>query len=114
METLTTFQPPHMDVVTGLAVSRGYLISGSKDKTLRLWSLDNSIYNLKATTEQCFNDHINAVESESLSYLGDSYRPLFYVGDKMGQVKVGNVVKEKIEFIDVFSHTQSVNAICSV
>ena len=62
METLTTFQPPHMDTVTGLAISRGYLISGSKDKNLRLWSLDNSIYNLKSTFH-AFNDYITTVES---------------------------------------------------
>jgi len=49
-----------MDAVTGLATSRGYLISGSKDKNLRLWSLDNSIYNLKSTVHG-FNDYINTV-----------------------------------------------------
>jgi len=102
-----------MDAVTGLAVSRGYLISGSKDKNLRLWSLDNSIYNLKSTVH-AFNDYINTVESESLFYVGDSYHPVFYSGDRTGQVKVGTVIKEKIEFIGIFSHTQSVNAICSL
>jgi len=38
-ETLLPFQPPHMDTVTGLATFGDYLISGSKDKNLRLWSL---------------------------------------------------------------------------
>ena len=65
-ETLTTFQPPHMDTVTGLATSRGYLISGSKDRNLRLWSLDNSIYNLKST-KSASNDYINCVEGTSTS-----------------------------------------------
>jgi len=49
-----------MDTVTGLTICKGYLISGSKDKNLRLWSLDNSIYNLKTTTH-AFNDYINTV-----------------------------------------------------
>ena len=65
LETLTTFQPPHMDTVTGLAISQGYLISGSKDKNLRLWSLDNSIYNLKATV-YASNDYINCVEGDNI------------------------------------------------
>lgn len=38
-ETLLAFQPPHMDTVTGLTTIGDYLISGSKDKNLRLWSL---------------------------------------------------------------------------
>ncbi len=81
-----------MDTVTGLAISRGYLISGSKDKNLRLWSLDNSIYNLKSTFH-AFNDYITTVESSSDENLGDNYHPLFYSSDRTGQVKVGTVLK---------------------
>jgi WD40 repeat protein len=84
-----------MDTVTGLAISKGYLISGSKDKNLRLWSLDNSIYNLKSTVHAS-NDHINCVEGENVQYSGDPYHPLFYAGDRTGQVKVGSIIKEKI------------------
>ena len=62
LETLTTFQPPHMDTVTTLAISKNHLISGSKDKNLRLWALDHSIYNLKYTVHAS-NDYINTVES---------------------------------------------------
>ena len=84
-----------MDTVTGLAISKGYLISGSKDKNLRLWSLDNSIYNLKSTVHAS-NDYINCVEGENIQYSGDLYHPLFYAGDRTGQVKVGSIIKEKI------------------
>jgi WD40 repeat protein len=38
-EVLAPFEPPHMDTVTSLAVHNNYLISGSKDKNLRLWAL---------------------------------------------------------------------------
>ena len=39
MEILAPFEPPHMDTVTGLAVIGNKLVSGSKDKNLRLWNL---------------------------------------------------------------------------
>lgn len=81
-----------MDTVTGLAISKGYLISGSKDKNLRLWSLDNSIYNLKSTVH-AFNDYITTVESSIETNLDDNYHPLFYSADRTGQVKVGTVIK---------------------
>lgn len=39
MEILAPFEPPHMDTVTGLAIVKDKMISGSKDKNLRLWDL---------------------------------------------------------------------------
>ena len=47
-----------MDTVTGLTVLNGYLISGSKDKYLRLWSLDTFT---NSSTVLAFNDYINSV-----------------------------------------------------
>jgi WD40 repeat protein len=44
---LSPFEPPHMDTVTSLTVLNGYLISGSKDKNVRLWALDNGKNNIK-------------------------------------------------------------------
>jgi hypothetical protein len=46
-----------MDSVTGLAIVKNKLISGSKDKNLRLWSLDQCINNAKHTFP-AFNDYI--------------------------------------------------------
>jgi WD40 repeat protein len=54
-----------MDTVTSLAISKNHLISGSKDKNLRLWALDHSIYNLKSTVHAS-NDYINTVESKKI------------------------------------------------
>jgi hypothetical protein len=51
-----------MDSVTGLAVVKNKLISGSKDKNLRLWSLDHSINNVKHTLH-AFNDYVTTVQS---------------------------------------------------
>jgi hypothetical protein len=54
-----------MDTVTGLALIGNNLISGSKDKNLRLWNLDHSISNLKNTTH-AFNDWITTLQSTHL------------------------------------------------
>lgn len=51
-----------MDSVTGLAIVKDKLISGSKDKNLRLWSLDHCINNAKHTFP-AFNDYITVCES---------------------------------------------------
>lgn len=51
-----------MDTVTGLAVVGNKLVSGSKDKNLRLWNLDHSISNLKNTTN-AFNDYVTTLQS---------------------------------------------------
>lgn len=61
-EILSPFEPPHLDAVTGLAIVKNKLISGSKDKHLRLWSLDHTINNSKHTMH-IFNDYVNAVHS---------------------------------------------------
>ena len=44
---ITIRTPPHMDTVTGLTIVKDKLISGSKDKNLRLWALDHLINNAK-------------------------------------------------------------------
>ena len=38
-DVLSPFEPPHLDVVTGLAIVGNQLVSGSKDKHMKLWSL---------------------------------------------------------------------------
>lgn len=87
-DILSPFEPPHLDSVTGLAVSRGKLVSGSKDKHLRLWALDHSINNSKHTLH-VFNDYVNTLHCPT----GHS---LIYAGSKDGQVKVCFTKNEKI------------------
>ena len=50
MEILSPFEPPHMDSVTGLTTIGNRLISGSKDKNLRLWNLEHTVNNLQSKT----------------------------------------------------------------
>lgn len=59
-----------MDSVTGLAIVKDKLISGSKDKNLRLWGLDHSINNAKHTFP-AFNDYVTICESIQSFILGD-------------------------------------------
>ena len=63
-DILSPFEPPHLDSVTGLTVSKGRLISGSKDKHLRLWSLEHPVNNSRHTLH-IFNDYVNALHSKS-------------------------------------------------
>lgn len=104
-EILSPFDPPHMDIVTSLAILNGHLISGSKDKYLKLWSLDNCT---NSSSVHAFNDHINHLTADpSLS--------IFYAGGREGTLKVGRIEGDKIRLIGGMSaHTQSVNALCTI
>ena len=111
MEALSPFEPPHMDTVMSLAVVNGYLVSGSKDKNLRLWSFDGA----NTCTVHAFNDYVNVV----YSHLGVGSGAYFYSGSRDGQVKIGRVLagrgEERIEFVGgIMAHSQSVNDICGV
>lgn len=99
-----------MDTVTGLAVVGDKMISGSKDKNLRLWDLNHSVGNLKNTVH-AFNDYVTTVQGLNLNTQEENL-PLFYAGSKDGQIKVGSVKGEKIDFLgSIHAHTQSINAI---
>ena len=63
-DVLSPFEPPHLDSVTGLAIVGDKLVSGSKDKHLRLWDLDHAVNNNKHTFN-AFNDYINTVQSNN-------------------------------------------------
>lgn len=96
-----------MDTVTSLSLFSNYLISGSKDKNLRLWSLDSPNNNIRCTTH-AFNDYVNTVES-------DKNLPIFYAGSRDGQVKIATVSDEKIKFVGgIIAHTQGISTICSI
>ena len=103
MEVVNPFEPPHMDTVTALTVLNGYLVSGSKDKYLRLWSLDTCS---NSSTVLTFNDYINSV-------ITDSVLPIFYSGARTGEIKMAAIESEKIRFIGgIMAHTTSVNSLC--
>ena len=56
-----------MDAVTSLTIVKDKLISGSRDKNLRLWNLDQSINNSKHTFP-VFNDFVTSCESKYFFY----------------------------------------------
>ena len=63
MDSLSNFEPPHFDTVTSLAFIKNYLISGSRDKNLKVWGLDSSFQNLKSTSYG-HGEWINTLESK--------------------------------------------------
>ena len=56
------FEPPHLDSVTSLVPCRGQVVSGSKDKHLRLWD-PSSGPNHARHTLHLFNDYVNCLHS---------------------------------------------------
>lgn len=54
-----------MDSVVGLGIVRNKLVSGSKDKNLKLWSLDSAVNNAKHTLH-VFNDYVTTVQGISI------------------------------------------------
>ena len=107
LEILSPFEPPHLDSVSGLTIAGNKLVSGSKDKHLKLWSIDSAINNCKHTF-YAFNDYVTALQGVEKS-------SLFYAGSKDGQLKCCSVVNDKVEVIGNFNaHAQSLNAICTL
>lgn len=61
-DILSPFEPPHLDSITGMAITGNKLISGSKDKHLRLWDINHPINNNKHTFN-AFKDYVTTVQS---------------------------------------------------
>jgi WD40 repeat protein len=59
-EVLQPFENPHFDAVTGLTTFDNYLVSGSKDKNIKLWNIDATVNHYRCTSYG-HNDYINAV-----------------------------------------------------
>ena len=60
-------QPPHFDVVTSLAMlgHGSLLVSGSRDKNLRLYDLQNPVaFPEVSNVLNAHNDHINVLETD--------------------------------------------------
>ena len=94
-DILSPFEPPHLDSVTGLEIVGNQLVSGSKDKHLKLWSLDHAVNN-NIQTLHTFNDYITTLHCTPFLYKGPSNQPLFFTGSKDGQVKSCLVKNDKI------------------
>ena len=81
--TLANLQPPHFDVVTSLAMMNNgrTLVSGSRDKNLRLYDLTQPNFPEQSNILTAHNDHVNVLETdESQQYL--------YSGSRDGIVRV--------------------------
>ena len=54
--SMDPFQPPHYDAVTCLASLNGCVVSGSKDKNLKLWHTSMTQNNSFFLQNYCSND----------------------------------------------------------
>lgn len=59
-EVMPAFDNPHFDAVTSVAANRGYLVSGSRDKCLKLWNIDTP-YNPYLNAYYGHKDQINSI-----------------------------------------------------
>ena len=65
-ETMPALEPPHYDAVTSLALLQdGVMVSGSRDKNLRMWDAQSNFpLQGQQIVELAHNDHINCLESD--------------------------------------------------
>lgn len=82
------FEPPHLDTVTGMTVKGDRLISGSKDKHLKLWDLNHGVNNNRHTF-LAFNDYVTTIQ-------GPQNSSIFYAGSKNGEIKACYTKNDRI------------------
>jgi WD40 repeat protein len=118
--SLGALSPPHFEVVTALAIlgkTNPSLISGSRDKCLRRYSIREYPFRSSEAQLNAHNDHINTLET-------DREQTTLYSGSKDGIVKVwsmadvdgskgeGNLTCRAI--LEGNSSNSSVNTICKL
>lgn len=99
--------PPHFDAVTSLAMLDGYLVSGSRDKMVRVWDHQKMTH---LQVEQAHNDFVNVLET-------DADQKEMYSGSKDGTVKVWRMRQSKLKCmaqIHTNAHSQAINAITRI
>ena len=67
MENLVNLEPPHSDTVTSFAFVKDCVVTGSRDKSLKVWGLDRFVHNLKYSNF-AHNDWINTLECLNIYY----------------------------------------------
>ena len=115
--TLNALHPPHFDVVTSLALMGGgtTLVSGSRDKNLRVYDLRNPIPENFDNVINAHNDHINTLET-------DRDQNYLYSGSKDGIVKVWSLNQTSpstreltcLSTLEGNAQHQPVNTICKL
>lgn len=80
---------PHHDIVTGLGIINGLLLSASKDKMLKLWSLDHQKPLLLHQVQKAHKEYINVLKTNSKMTKAVS-------ADNSGNIKLWDVQDEKI------------------
>ena len=89
-DVLSPFEPPHLDTVTGMTVKGDHLISGSKDKHLKLWDLNHGVNNNKHTF-LAFNDYVTSVQGNLLSIQVPKTAQYSTLAPKMDRLKLATL-----------------------
>lgn len=106
LEVMKSFENSHYDTVTCLGLYENLMISGSRDKNLRIWDYESGI-EIKSIIN-AHTDWVNCIET-------DSFGRVFYTGGKEGKIKVWQGTGNDINLSgEVSGHSGSVNCLCSV
>lgn len=112
--TLQSLEPPHFELVTSLAMLNGgaTLVSGSRDKNLRLYDLQSPGFPELSHNLTAHSDHINVLEA-------DASQQTLYSGSRDGVVKVwqlanGGTELQPVAAMEGNSQGTSINTICKL
>lgn len=106
LEPQKSLEPSHYDSVTCLAQYENVLISGSRDKNLRIWDYESS-KEIK-TVINAHTDWVNCIASD---YFGRS----FYTGGKDNKIKVWEGVDDDINLSGELSgHTSAITCLLAI
>ena len=105
-EILKPYETAHYDTVTSLALYDGSLVSGSRDKNLRIWNRD----------EECEIKTVISAHPEWINCLAADYlQRALYSGGKEGRIRVWNGNSREINYAgEIIGHNASVTCILAV
>ena len=105
-ETLPPFTPPHYDTVTAITAIQNTILSGSRDKNIKRWSLDSTEVNT-GNIIGAHQDWVNALETD----FEDTHT---YSAGKDGKIRVWHV-NDVLECVtELKEHTSSVNCLAKI
>lgn len=106
LEVQKPLEPSHYDTVTCLAQYENVLVSGSRDKNLRIWDYESN-KEIK-TVINAHTDWINCIAT-------DSFGRAFYTGSKDNKIKVWEGVDEDINLSGELSgHSSAITCLLSI
>ncbi|KRW99475.1 WD40-repeat-containing domain [Pseudocohnilembus persalinus] len=127
---LSPLDPPHLDAVNSLEIISGHLVSGSRDRNLKLWSIDNRQFSLKHTN-YTYSDGVSSLKSKEIQQLlllntyfqlinlyiklANYNQTILFSGFREGKIRVYNIGDNKLKRIaDINNGQGNINTICNL